>query len=200
MTIKELEELIKSKGTYISVNTFLSTTRNQNLAFVYSGGSENTDPSKASVMLDIEANTQLQGAKPFASIAHLSTFGAQEEEVLFMIGSIFKIVDITRDENNKMWVIKLMLVNEEANDLKPLFETMKKNNIAQDTDLVSLGNIFSRMGKFNEAEKYYRELLKALPQDDPNAPKCYGALGDLFAAQDNHHNAYSYHTKALELE
>ncbi|CAF5046363.1 unnamed protein product, partial [Rotaria sp. Silwood1] len=180
MTIKELEELIKSKGTYISVNTFLSTTRNQNLAFVYSGGSENTDPSKASVMLDIEANTQLQGAKPFASIAHL--------------------IDITRDENNKMWVIKLMLVNEEANDLKPLFETMKKNNIAQDTDLVSLGNIFSRMGKFNEAEKYYRELLKALPQDDPNAPKCYGALGDLFAAQDNHHNAYSYHTKALELE
>jgi hypothetical protein len=51
---------------------------------------------------------------PFADIHHLSQFN-DEEEVLFMIGAIFRIVAVELDVDiNNLWTIKLVLCDEKS--------------------------------------------------------------------------------------
>jgi tetratricopeptide (TPR) repeat protein len=198
MFVNELERLRTSKKRFISINTFFSTTRNRQLALIFAGA-DNTDPEKVSILFDIQANTKLQSAKPFASIGHLSQFGDTEEEVLFMLGSIFKILSITWEDIEKVWTIKLELAGEEENELKSVFESMKKE-IEPQTGLLSLGNILKDMGKYNEAEKYYKKILNSLPEGNLNISACYNNLGNISLERGDYDNAHSNFLKALDLE
>jgi hypothetical protein len=67
MFINELERLKTSGKRFISINTFFSTSCNRQLALTYAGA-DNIDPEKVPILFDIQANTRLQGAKPFANI------------------------------------------------------------------------------------------------------------------------------------
>ncbi|CAF0780859.1 unnamed protein product [Didymodactylos carnosus] len=200
MSLEELEKLKINENKFISVNTFFSTTRERTLALVFAGaGTHNTDANVVSVLFEIEVETQLEDAKPFADISVLSDLGPEEKEVLFMFGSVFKIVNISRNEDEKLWIIKLVLAGQENKELKPVFESMK-NEIPQKTDLLVLGGVFRNMGKSNEAEKYYQRLLNSLSETDPNVSRCYENLENIAMDKGDYDTAYSYCTKALELQ
>ncbi|UJR12364.1 hypothetical protein I4U23_016541 [Adineta vaga] len=197
MCQEELERLQISKGQFISINTFFSTTLNRDLALIFAG-SENTDMTKKSVCFEITVNTRLSATKPFAAIDHLSAFGNGEEEVLFMAGSIFKLNDISMGENDNIWMINIELVNDEVDELKSLFESMK-NEIAQETDFLSLGNLFRVRGKIDEAEKYFKREIRSVPEHHPNSWRCCASLGNIAADRGRFDQAYDYLTAALEL-
>ncbi|CAF1078047.1 unnamed protein product [Didymodactylos carnosus] len=146
------------------------------------------------------AVTQLKRAKPLASVSHLSVFGDAEVEILFMLGSVFKILNIRRNDNEKLWVVKLFLTSEEGqNELKPVFQSMK-NEIGEETSFLSLGNIFAKMGKFTDAEQYNQRFLNSLSPDDFRVSRCY--INRVVIAKQNmdYVTAYLALTKALELE
>ncbi|CAF1394223.1 unnamed protein product, partial [Rotaria sordida] len=51
------------------------------------------------------------GVKPFANITSFSYF-PEEEEILFMLGSIFRLISVDRDED-ELWIIRIVLVGDE---------------------------------------------------------------------------------------
>lgn len=73
---------------------------------------------EAGVLFEIDADTSLASAKPFADITERSALDEEEQEILFMLGSIFKVIDVSRHDEINTGIIRLELSNEEENSIK----------------------------------------------------------------------------------
>ncbi|CAF3207290.1 unnamed protein product [Rotaria socialis] len=140
LSIGEYKNLRKSScGSMISLNSFLSTSLNrkiverfaqQNMHLCASGDyvvvifEIEADPDVVCTMNDKDKNR-----RPFAQIDELSYYG-EESEVLFMLGSIFRLSDISHDQSSlsadaTISIIRMTLCSDHDNDLKQLYDHMK---------------------------------------------------------------------------
>ena len=191
---EELEILKHSVGKYISINSFFSTSFNRDLALLFSQELNQYER----VLFDIEADPQLVNEKPFADISSHSYF-PDESEVIFMLGSIFQLfkVDLTDDG---VWIIHMTLSSGNDHDLKPIFEHMKNQHSQDRTDLLTFGHVLRHMGKFKEAENYYRRLLSSLPEDSQDLGRCYHALGIIAYEKGDYEGSLKWHEAALKIK
>ncbi|CAF1257468.1 unnamed protein product [Adineta ricciae] len=152
------------------------------------------------VLFVIDADPSASTAKPFADISSHSEFG-HESEVLFMIGSIFRIKSI-RKIDDQIWRIHMIWCDENEHDLISLFNYMKKRYGGGDneTDLLKFGRVLRQMGKFDLAEKFYRRLLIELSSNDPLLSDLYYSLGLVLKDQKKLDSSLEYLHKSLELE
>lgn len=105
-SIGELEKLKMSKGNLISMNTFLSTSVDSEVAKSFMlGGDKNTSVLFRIAINNPKVSDQLQS---FAHISHLSAI-EDEKEVLFSMSSVFKVISVKEDDC--FWVIDLELTN-----------------------------------------------------------------------------------------
>lgn len=190
----ELQILKDSVGQYISINSFFSTSFNRDLALVFS---RNTDQYKK-ILFEIDANPQCDNEKPFANISGLSYF-PDECEVLFMLGSIFRLVDLNSNNDN-LCTIHMTLSSENDYELKPILEHMKNQYSQDKTDLLSFGHILRNMGKFHEAENYYRRLLNPASNDSQELGRCYHSLGVIAYEKGDYNSSLKWHKNSLEIK
>lgn len=199
MSSDELQLLQNSEGQLISINSFLSTSINREVALCFLSNSPPID-STTSVIFEIFADPNLENIKPFANITQLSYF-AQEQEVLIMLGSIFRIVKVYRSDD-QLWTIRMMLCSGNDHGLKPIFEQMTNtyggNN--KEKDIISLSHVLFNMGKYDYAEKYINRLLNDLPEDHEDVAYCYSLLGDLAKNRDDLDTSLTWHSKSLEIK
>lgn len=186
MSKEEIKSLKKSVGRFISPNSFLSTSKKRQVADIYVAESDQLTQWQ-NVLFRIEASLEAGSTKPFAYIKNASQF-PEEEEILFMLGSIFYVESINKDHDNKGWMIKMSLCNDDQNDLKLVLEDMKKENGIGETSLWTLGRLVWKMGKLDLAEQYYHRLLPELfVNNDPSLRNVYGELM-VIASQQGHWN------------
>jgi hypothetical protein len=67
MKQKALDELKENKDGLISMNSFLSATRDKGVAFIFSGNGETKEPDEVSVIYKIFINTDIRST-PYAKI------------------------------------------------------------------------------------------------------------------------------------
>ena len=177
MSNDELNTLRRSIGKFISINSFFSTSINRHKALGFLNSS-NISNDLHRVLFVIDADPRVVTSKPFADISSLSDFG-NECEVLFMIGCVFRLIDIRRDNDEQIWVIRMKLCGDDEHDLKKLFDHMKKEYGGGDNEvsLRSFGDVLRQMGKYDLAEKMYHRLLAELPSNDPSLSDLYCSLG-----------------------
>ncbi|CAF4680736.1 unnamed protein product, partial [Rotaria socialis] len=181
LSIMEYKKLEKSCGSIISLNSFLSTSLNRRIAerFVQKNMHLCASGDYVVVIFEIEADPSVVGTmkngknrRPFAQIDELSYYG-EESEVLFMLGSIFRLNEIIShnqssslsvDGTMSTIIIRMTLCSDDDdNDLKQLYDHHMKNEYdREETNLLSLGDVLRNMGKFDLAEKYYRRWLSEL--------------------------------------
>lgn len=103
MSQNEIERFRESIGHLISVNGYFSISRQLNVSKMYAG-IEATDKSKdlESVVFDIEVNLEQCPETVLADIRHLSKF-KDEDEVLFDIGTVFKMLSMEYNEQERYW-------------------------------------------------------------------------------------------------
>ncbi|CAF2634960.1 unnamed protein product [Rotaria sp. Silwood2] len=199
MSNNELNILKHSIGQFISTNSFLSTSveMEEALSFLdYSIIQDNLQP----VLIIIDANPNIKGIKPFANIAKHSYF-TDELEVLFTLGSVFQINNVSYNKNNCLWIINMILCSDYNHKLKPIFDYMKNEYGDGETGLLSFGRVLRQMGKFNEAEKYYRKFLNQQQQHDyQSQAQCYHLLGNIALDKGNYDLSLEYHLKSLEIK
>jgi tetratricopeptide (TPR) repeat protein len=196
MSKEEIERLQKSVGEYISMNSFLSTSIDRQQARLFLS-STNPSGDIEQVFFQIDADPRLKNIKPFSNITLLSYF-PREEEVLFMAGSIFRLVKIKRD-NDGIWNIRMSLCSENDHQLQSLFQHMKNELSIGQTNLFQFGHILRKMGKLNDAEKYYHRYLYQLSYDHPNLSVCYYALGRVTNEKGDYHSSLNFYNKSLEI-
>ncbi|CAF1334291.1 unnamed protein product [Didymodactylos carnosus] len=86
ITSDEFQKLEQNIGRFISMNTFISTTTDRNVAIIYAGDGSQS-PDLESVLLEITIDIHIR-TKPFANIREYSYFH-DEDEILFSIGTLF---------------------------------------------------------------------------------------------------------------
>ncbi|CAF0944847.1 unnamed protein product [Didymodactylos carnosus] len=197
MSVVELQTIQKSINQHISMNSFLSTTLNSKRAISFIPTlSTLKDDKLQSVLFEIIIDSNVTNTKPFGSISDQSFFST-EEEVLFMIGTIFIIEDV--EKNDKYWTIRLRLADETDHQLRDIFDYMK-TNIKPKTNLLSLGILLCEMGEYSKAKTHYQHLLDKLPKDDnSNRAHCFQGLGCAYFESGNFDLSIVNHQTAIEI-
>ncbi|CAF1569716.1 unnamed protein product, partial [Rotaria sordida] len=133
----ELELMKNSIGEFLSMNSFLSTSRDRSIALHFAQLTPKTDDVQK-IIFEIEIDPHLQ-TKAFADVTEISYF-QNEDEVLIMLGALFRIEKVIEDKKQRIWVAHVSLASEDDYHLKETFSYMK-STIGDDTDLDSLGKI-----------------------------------------------------------
>jgi hypothetical protein len=126
------------------------------------------------ILFEINADPKIVTTKSFADISEHSYFH-EESEVLFMLGSIFRLESIACNDD-KIWIIQMTLCSDNDHDLKEVLMHMKNKIGSGETNLRILGKILWKMGKLDLAEKYFIRLLKELRAHDPLRANLYKDL------------------------
>lgn len=196
----ELKVLKVSVGQYISMNSFLSTSLDRNLALSFLSSSVAESDNLQYVLFEINADPHVIGVKSFANVSSYSYF-AGEQEVLIMLGAIFRLVNIYL-ENNRIWIIQMNLCGDNEHNLKPIMEQLRKEygEDSNETSLLSFGNVLFEMGKYDEAKIYLHRVLEKLPDNHESRARCYYILGNVDSKKDELDSSLAWHLKSLEIK
>ncbi|CAF1020693.1 unnamed protein product [Adineta steineri] len=190
----QCKNLKQDIAQFISVNSFFSTTDDRSTA-LFLLGDLTTQIDSERVLFEIDADPEIVNTKPFANVSEHSYFPV-ESEVLFMIGSIFRLNNINRDDN-QIWIIKMTLCDEDEHDLKQVLMYMKQQIESREMNLRILGNLLWEMGKFDLAETYFTRSLKQIPLNDPLHISLYEDLGKLASQRGDYDMSMKWRQKLL---
>jgi tetratricopeptide (TPR) repeat protein len=181
--------LKNSIGDLISINSLLSTNLNRQKVLK---NLPDLDELK-SVLFEIDADPNLPKIKSFGCTG-------QDDEILFMVGSIFRVTNINHQKDG-LTIIKMTLCSDDDPQLKKIFKSLKTDINEEETNLLLFGEVLWKIGKFNEAEKYYQRLLTELSNDNYHEiSECYYALGNLAMEKDDYNSSFEWHQKSLEIK
>ncbi|CAF0818857.1 unnamed protein product [Adineta steineri] len=194
MSIDELDGLRNNIGQFISINSMFSTSKERTTALFYLGDIT-TQIDSERVLFEIDADPNIVNTKPFADISEHSYFPV-ESEVLFMIGSNFRLNSINRNDD-QIWIIKMTLCNDDEHNLKQVLIYMKEQIESSEMNLRILGKLLWEMGKFELAEKYFTRSLKELPSNDPLHISLYEDLGKVASQRGDYDMSMKWRQKLL---
>ncbi|UJR18741.1 hypothetical protein I4U23_005647 [Adineta vaga] len=194
---KEFETLKKTIGKLISVNSFWSTSTNRQVAAFFVDLQAKSD-DMIPILFQMEADPLMVDAKPFANISHLSQH-PEENEVLFMFGSIFRLEKIYQ-ETERIWIIEMRLCDDDDDDIQEVLKYIRKQNGNGETNLETLGKLMWQMGYDNLATEYYQRFLKTLEFDDLSRLRIYQAIGLIESQNRAYDDSLKWQQRALKLE
>lgn len=160
----EVKRLKSSENQLISVNSFLSTSTNRKKALEFATSRAPPTDQLTSILLEITLNLN-SITRPYADIKHLSAF-PEEEEILLMFGSVFRIEKVQYDEKLKLWSATLTLASEDDEDYKEYEKSLKKELKGQN-QFISIGNYFLQMQKYEDAQKHFEQIFQKKLVADP---------------------------------
>ena len=195
MSSDELDSLKQNVSQFISVNSFFSTSNDRTIALFLLGDSSVAIDLER-VLFEIDADPKKIISKSFADIRDQSEF-PDESEILFMLGSIFRLESVSRNDDNTVWIIRMTLCSDDEHELKQVLMYMKEQIGNGETNLRTLGKILSDMGKFDLAEKYFTRLLKQVLPDDPLLGDLYEELGKVTSQNGDYDMSMQWHQKSL---
>lgn len=111
LTVSELEKLRGKVGGLISMNSFVSTSRNRVVASMFAG-ELSSEPDIVHVIFEMKLDAKIaqEADTPFANIQCYSQI-YEEEEVLLSMGTVFHIDSIQQEslDTSRVWNIKLTM-------------------------------------------------------------------------------------------
>ncbi|CAF2077783.1 unnamed protein product, partial [Rotaria magnacalcarata] len=144
------------------------------------------DPSKISTSIT-----------PFAVIDKHSAL-PQEQEILFTMHSVFRIVEITQaPSNSRLWEVQLTITDESDPQLAGLTDCIKEEISGEGWD--RMGQLMLQVGHFDQAKELYNELLKGASTDSDIA-HIYHELGRVRKGQGEYPEAVKFYEKSLEIK
>ncbi|CAF1643081.1 unnamed protein product [Adineta ricciae] len=167
LPMNELETIKNNVNGLISMNTFLSTTTDASVAFLYAGHGSGL-PSHASVVftidLNIDNNNNTAFDRPFADISQYSS-KLDEKEILLSMGTIFRITAV--EEYDSTYEVFLQRETQAKECLSTLISDKNIELTQSTTSELALGDFLSDMGMLDQAEQFYRIILQyQIPADE----------------------------------
>ncbi|CAF1217670.1 unnamed protein product [Adineta steineri] len=205
MSLDELNDFqsILNKNRYFLINSFLSSTYNRETALFFSGAPNYPiDCQIQSVLFEIEIKVLSSSQfirRPFGDVTRFSDFGAAEDETLFMINSLFQLIDITYDLNQNVWIIKLALIDEDDTRLHITHVYLAVKNSHLSSRIIKTCDLLKDDSRLDLAKLFLKNLLNGLDPHDALIPACYVALGWIALSESKNLLAIKYQNKALAI-
>ncbi|CAF1159287.1 unnamed protein product [Adineta steineri] len=192
MNSGEVKDLQNQANNFMSMKSFLWADTNKNKVLknlhqrmIY--------PGDCHVLFTVNVDSN---SKRFADISKSNSF-IDQGEILFMIGTIFRIVSVTTVGKDDLKV-EMKLCNGDEHELRPVFEYMKNENEDNKIDLYTFGNKLRQLGKYALAEKVYLLSVNELPSNDPLRSDIYCALGAVNKEIGDHDASLKWFKQSLE--
>ena len=193
----DFEKLRKSQGGLLSFNSFLSTSTDREVSMMFCSIPPQ-DPNMTAVLFKIDLD--LTSMCTPATLLSGDTQFSDEEEILFSMHSIFRIIKVSRTDQDGPWEVELASTNDDDKDLKQLSDYVR-NDIGKGSGWYRLGHLMIRIGYFNEAEEIYQTLLERTPQSDStDRARLYNQLAIAKHYRGEYQEALVYYHKKLEIE
>lgn len=195
MGADELKRLKQNVGSIISANGFLSTSRSKDVAIEFATGSTkrtNVTP----VLYEIECNLNASESVTYADITKYSKY-AQEQEVLFDLGSTFKIESISENEQLKMILVKLIATDAGTKMAQKYIELNRKMN-EQTTPDILFGILLIQMGKYDQSLTYFKNLLDG-SNTKVDTARIYNEIGSAYLRKGELDEAYENVDRAYRM-
>lgn len=154
----EFEEIMNNQGGLLSFNNFLSTSLNQQVSLVFARSARD-DPAITGILFQIEIDP-LISSTPFAALDDISFYSDMEQEILFSMHTIFKIVDVIQIED-RLWQINLTSTKDNDQQLVDL-TTVLRNELGEHSGWMRMAGLMIRMSKFHKAVEIYNTLLETM--------------------------------------
>jgi tetratricopeptide (TPR) repeat protein len=197
MSKTEFEQMSKTKGGLIAFSNFLSTSKKRNVSLRFSRNATN-NPNLVGIIFVMEIDPA-KSTTPFASISRVSYYGDREDEVLFAMHTVFRIVDIKpMDENQRLFQVNLMFTSNNDEDLLTLTKLIQ-NETKGLTGWDQLGELLLKMGQAEKAQQVYENILEQTTDESEKAP-IYHQLGLAMKNQGEYEEALIFFEKALEID
>ncbi|CAF4876231.1 unnamed protein product, partial [Rotaria sp. Silwood1] len=207
VSIQEFNEFRNSIHDYFTINSFLSATLNRDIAKMYVVSALQND-LLMSILIEIEADMS-QNTKAFAYVAHLSQF-PPELEILFMIGSTFRIRSVHQNVGENYYTVNLVLCSENDMELKDTFNinTLRENYPEQHPDIATclsnIGLVCRNVQEYDLAEELQLKALdiriQTLPAYDIDIARSYHNLGILYENLNDFQLALYYYQEAMDIK
>ncbi|CAF2950264.1 unnamed protein product [Rotaria sp. Silwood2] len=178
----------------------MSTTKSRNLAVFFLGDPEVQCHNMERVIFEITADPELAGEKPFADITSRSCF-LNEEEVLIMFGSIFRIMSVDHEASG-ISIVKIELCTNDSKAFTTILEHLKNEYGGGygETDLICVGQVIRRMGCSSTAEQYFHRYLSSLGNEAAHLSTCYYNLAVVANDKGDYHSSLELHRKSLNIK
>lgn len=182
----DFDQLKKTEGGLLSFNSFLSTSKKQNIALSFARRSA-LNPDLIGVLFTMTIHTNLTST-PFASIKNISYYQA-EREILFSMHSVFRVNYIKQidHDNDRLWEVGLTLTSDDDPQRHDLTERIR-NETPGLTGWHRLGQFLIMVGQFNKAEEVYTTLLNR-PHDEDEKAQFYHHFGVIKYGQGEYETA-----------
>ncbi|CAM4847762.1 unnamed protein product [Rotaria magnacalcarata] len=197
MTKVEINLLENSIGRLISINSFFSTYIHREFVLTILNQSSSSNDLER-VIFEIDANPELNSTKPFGFIRPNNCF-QQIEEVLFTLGSIFRLTKIHR-QSDALWIVQLSLCQDNDAQINKIFQSFKEKDNHYKIHVISFGNFLTKLGRLNQAEKFLTRLLHELSGNHKIIADCYYALGCIEMKKNIDDYSLNLHRKSLEIK
>ncbi|CAF3609892.1 unnamed protein product [Rotaria socialis] len=195
MEMDELKRLKENIGCVISANGFLSTSHSKDVAIQFA-----TRTTKRAditpVIFEIECNLSTAKSIVFGDIWKYSEF-AQEEEVLFNLGSTFKIESMENNKALNMTVFKL-IATDAGMEFAQKYIELNRERYEETTPDILFGLLLVQMGKYDQSLNYFKGLLNASNVNIDNA-RAYNGIAFAYLCKSKLHKAYKSAYHAYEL-
>ncbi|CAF1176679.1 unnamed protein product [Adineta steineri] len=193
----DFDKLKKTKGGLMSFNSFLSTTNDQDVSFMFAESALG-NPDMVGILFIMTIDPRVSST-PFASIKEVSYFKGDEKEILFSMHTVFRVGTIKQMGNNdRLYQTELQLTADDDKQLQQLAECISKEVVGT-TGWQRLGELLLKTGHFNEAEELYKVLLEK-PSSKSDKALYYNNLGVVKDHQGDYEKAVDYYKKALEIK
>lgn len=200
LKFEHIELLSKNIKNLISLNGFVSTTRNKDIAmdFINHRWQEDFEP----VLFKIEVDMTNEHSIAFADVSALSKYPG-EEEVLLSIGTIFRVKSVgTKDIDGRLKIHVVYLTLNQQNQI-PVTDYIQQtyaNNVDSDDRAVLFGKLLFDMGEGEAAIKYFLDALKRLSDFDNELRATYlNNIGVCHNDKGRKQEALQYYFEALEI-
>jgi len=182
LKLSQILLIAKHKNDLISLNSFISTTLEEDIAKRFCFGRSIKDHEPVMFVIDIDMTTEQSIA--FADISHISRY-PDEEEILLSIGSIFRIESVDFDEIKQLYKIHLSLTQHEKLTVNKYIEQTFAKEVDSADQSVLFGKLLFDMGEYQFAIEYFKNRIYSLSDNNNhyratylnNIGVCYNEIG-----------------------
>ncbi|CAF0977621.1 unnamed protein product [Rotaria sp. Silwood1] len=196
ISVEELDRWKNNIGTIISINSFFSTSCNIETSLKFARSCMISNDMR-SILLEVEIDSSLENVI-WADISHRGHF-KHEQEIIFNLNSLFKIVSVNFDSTFQLWKIQLKTTDEGTDNVEQYLSCIKQQ-MEYSSPIVYFGwLLLNELGQVNQAEKYFQMLLRSLPSDHPDIPSVYNGIGRVYSERNELDLALANYEMAYKL-
>ncbi|CAF2713578.1 unnamed protein product [Rotaria sp. Silwood2] len=197
MPTDEFNKLKNDIGGLLSFRSFLSTSLDRDVAFKFA------EPSKyisdqTSIIFVINIDPSIQQCS-FIHVGDMSYYQASEQEILFTMGTVFRI-DAAEQLNDDQWEVRLSSSNNIDMNLAQYMDHMRKLTRSSHP-LISLVKLTDEMGQYKIIDALAKIFIdNDFPSHIPSVmSEMQHVLGSAYLSAGNRTNALKFLQEALNI-